>query len=267
VTPIITGGLSSGFAIERISTEAAGALIRDVFARIPLALGLWDNFRILDDWRPMSDRMPSGSLTTDQYLRIRDDILNGVFPHGQRLLETALAAKYEVSRTPVREALVALQQDGLIERVDNGFRVRTGTPEDIMEIYEARIALESVAAAAAARRGTELDQARLSAAHEGAVAAAHGGNERGAHECNSDWHVALWQAAHNSTIAATLNRWSAQLRIYDQGPPAPADDLAITDREHGEIMQAIIAGDAEKARQAMTAHLERSRQLRLRALG
>jgi len=215
----------------------------------------------------MPDRTTSGSLTTDQYLRIRDDILNGVFPIGQRLLETALATKYQVSRTPVREALVALQQDGLIERVDNGFRVRTGTPEDVMEIYEARIALESVAAAAAARRSTELDQARLQAAHESAVSAASGGNERGAHECNSDWHVALWHGAHNGTIASTLNRWSAQLRIYDQGPPAPADDLVITDREHSEIMQAIFAGDAEKARSAMTAHLERSRQLRLRALG
>jgi DNA-binding GntR family transcriptional regulator len=214
----------------------------------------------------MSESHASGSLTTDQYLRIRDDILNGEFPNGQRLLETSLAARYGVSRTPVREALVALQQDGLIERVDNGFRVRTGTPEDVMDIYEARIALESVAATAAARRHTDLDLVRLKAAHEGALTAAQSGDERAAHECNSDWHLALWQASHNSTIAGTLNRWSAQLRIYDQGPPGPADDLAITAHEHGEILQAIADGDADKARDAMTAHLDRSRQLRLRAL-
>lgn len=209
----------------------------------------------------------SGSLTTDQYLRIREDILKGVFPHGGRLLETTLAARYGVSRTPVREALVALQQDGLIERVGNGFRVRTGTPEDVMEIYEARTALEAVAAAAAARRHSELDLARLSAAHEGALVAASSGDELGAHEANSGWHLALWQAAHNSTIAGTLNRWSAQLRIYDQGPPSPADDLAITAGEHGEILQAILEGDADKAKDAMISHLERSRKLRLRALG
>ena len=215
----------------------------------------------------MPDRPMSGSLTTDQYLRIRDDILNGVFPDGQRLLETSLATRYGVSRTPVREALVALQQDGLIERVDNGYRVRTGTAEDVMEIYEARMALEALAATAAARRHTDLDLSRLRTAHEGALAAAQAGDTRGAHEANSSWHLVLWQAAHNSTIAGTLNRWSAQLRIYDQGPPGPADDLAITAHEHGEILQAIADGDPDKARDAMAEHLDRSRQLRLRALG
>lgn len=215
----------------------------------------------------MSDRPTTGSLTNDQYLRIREDILNGEFPIGQRLLETSLAARYGVSRTPVREALVALQQDGLIERVDNGFRVRTGRPEDVMEIYEARIALEAVAAAAAARRHTDLDLARLVSLQENAVAAAAAGEERAAHECDSEWHQALWRAAHNSTIAGTLNRWSAQLRIYDQGPPGPTDDLAKTARDHGRILDAITAGDAEAAAKAMTTHLEHSRQLRLRALG
>lgn len=215
----------------------------------------------------MSDRPTTGSLTNDQYLRIREDILNGEFPIGQRLLETSLAARYGVSRTPVREALVALQQDGLIERVDNGFRVRTGRPEDVMEIYEARIALEAVAAAAAARRSTDLDLARLTSLQESAAAAAAAGEERAAHECDSEWHQALWRAAHNATIAGTLNRWSAQLRIYDQGPPGPTDDLAITARDHGRILEAIAAGDAEAAKEAMTTHLEHSRQLRLRALG
>ncbi len=215
----------------------------------------------------MPDRSSSGSLTTDQYLRIRDDILAGEFPHGQRLLETTLAARYGVSRTPVREALVALQADGLIERVDNGFRVRTGTPEVVMEIYEARIALESAAAAAAAHRHTDLDLARLHAAYSGALDLAASGAERAAHEADAAWHDALWQAAHNTTIAGALTRWSAQLRIYDQGPPGPADDLDTTRREHGAVLAAIEAGDADAARTAMTAHLEHSRQRRLSALG
>jgi DNA-binding GntR family transcriptional regulator len=214
----------------------------------------------------MSDRSQSGSLTNDQYLRIRDDILAGEFPDGQRLLETTLAARYGVSRTPVREALVALQADGLIERVDNGFRVRTGTPEDVMEIYEARIALESVAAAAAARRHTDLDLARLHATHAEASKLAGSGDERAAHEADAAWHDALWQAAHNATISGALTRWFAQLRIYDQGPPGPADDLATTQSEHGVVVAAIEAGDAEGARTAMTAHLEHSRQRRLSAL-
>lgn len=214
----------------------------------------------------MSDRSTSGSLTNDQYLRLRDDILNGAFPRGVRLLETSLASRYGVSRTPIREALVALQQDGLIERVDNGFRVRTGTAEDVIEIYEARVALEALAATTAARRRTDLDLVRMLSANEAALTAAGAGDTRAAHEANSSWHLALWQAAHNDTVARALNRWSAQLRIYDQGPPGPVDDLTVTAREHGEILDAIAADDPERARTAMTAHLERSRRMRLEAL-
>ncbi|CAL8977320.1 putative D-xylose utilization operon transcriptional repressor [Propionicimonas sp. T2.31MG-18] len=212
----------------------------------------------------MPERVGSGSLASDQYLRIRDDILNGVFPIGQRLLETSLAARYGVSRTPVREALVALQQDGLIERVDNGFRVRTGTAEDVIEIYEARIVLEAAAAAMAAGRHTDLDLVRLSTQYDRARQATE---PRDAHEANSAWHRALWEAAHNSIFSHTLNRWSAQLRIYDQGPPGPSDDLMVTAQEHLVVQEAIAAGDAAAARDAMTAHLARSREIRLRQLG
>jgi DNA-binding GntR family transcriptional regulator len=215
----------------------------------------------------MAMRPGSGSLSSDQYLRIRGDILAGEFPDGSRLLETSLAARYGVSRTPVREALVALLADGLIERVDNGFRVRTGTPEDVIDIYEARIALEAVAASAAARRHTDLDLARLKNAHTDALAKAAAGDDRGAHEADANWHEALWQAAHNATINQALGRWLAQLRIYDAGPPGPSDDLNTTWSEHEAILAAIESGDADAAHAAMTMHLEHSRQKRLGALG
>jgi DNA-binding GntR family transcriptional regulator len=210
----------------------------------------------------MPGKEGSESLATDQFLRIRSDILNGVFPVGHRLLETTLAARYGVSRTPIREALAALQQEGLIDRTEGGFRVRTGTAEDVIEIYEARIALESAAASAAARRRTDLDLARLEALHQAATQAT---DVRAGHEANSRWHVALWEAAHNSTISGALERWSAQLRIYDQGPPGPADDLAMTHDEHAAILDALRRGDGAAAGALMADHLARSRALRLAA--
>lgn len=211
----------------------------------------------------MLGRSGSEWLATDQYLRIRADILNGVFPVGQRLLETSLATRYGVSRTPVREALAALQHEGLIERTESGFRVRTGTAEDVIEIYEARIALESAAASAAARRRTDLDLTRLQALHE---AAGETLELRAGHEANSTWHRALWATAHNETISIALERWSAQLRIYDQGPPGPADDLLTTHDEHAVILEAIRDRDEATAAVAMEAHLVRSRALRLSGL-
>ncbi|MDR1790140.1 MAG: GntR family transcriptional regulator [Propionibacteriaceae bacterium] len=203
------------------------------------------------------------AIGTDLYLRLREDILTGVFAQQQRLLETSLAEHYQVSRTPVREALAALQQEGLIERTGNGYRVRTGTAEDVIEIYEGRIALEPALTASAARRRTDLDLARLESLHETGWAAP---TVVAGHEANAAWHKAVWEAGHNRTISGALDRWAAQLRIYDQGPPAPADDLAITHDEHGEILAAIRAGDSAAAHELMTAHLVRSRNLRLDVL-
>ncbi|MDR1387831.1 MAG: GntR family transcriptional regulator [Propionibacteriaceae bacterium] len=203
-----------------------------------------------------------GDLTTNQYLSLRDDILAGRFPIGSRLLETSLAAHYGVSRTPIREALAALERDGLIERSARGYRVRTGTAQDVIEIYEARIALESAVAAAAAQRRTDLDLVHLEDLLEQEVAAA---DEAEGHQLNAEWHEALWQAAHNVTMSSTLERWMAQLRIYDQGPPGPADDLTESQAEHRAILEAVRSRQAEAAAAIMSSHLERSRGLRLRA--
>lgn len=211
----------------------------------------------------MLSRSGAESLATDQYLRIRADILSGEFPVGQRLLETSLAARYGVSRTPVREALTALQHEGLIERTEGGFRVRTGTAEDVIEIYEGRIALEPAAAAAAARKRTDLDLIRLESLHRASTEAA---DALAGHEADAAWHRALWEAAHNQTISSTLERWSAQLRIYDQGPPGRTDDLHLTNAEHAAILDAIRDRDDVAARAAMEAHLIRSRTVRLSAL-
>ena len=99
--------------------------------------------------------------TSRQYLRLRADILAGKFPQGSPLHETQLCESYGASRTPIREALNWLAHDGLLERAARGFRVRSGTPEDVIEIYAARVALESEAAGAAALRHSDLDLARL----------------------------------------------------------------------------------------------------------
>ncbi|GAB2836638.1 GntR family transcriptional regulator [Actinocorallia aurea] len=191
------------------------------------------------------------------YERLREDVLAGRFPSGAPLLETVLAAQYGVSRTPVREALTRLAQDGLLRRASRGYEVRAGTPEDVLEIYEARIALEGQAAASAAERRTDLDLVRLRHLHEEASDPAT------AREANSRWHRALWQAAHNTTIEALLTRLTAQLRIYDRTPHETPEDLTLTREEHTALLDAIAARDPSAARTAATHHLTRSRDLRL----
>ncbi len=201
-------------------------------------------------------------VTTQGYAQLRSDVLNGAFDRAELLQETTLTARYGISRTPIREALARLEQDGLLERAARGYRVRSGTAEDVLDIYEARIALEAVAAADAAARRSELELARLESLHADAGASRSPEDER---RLNTVWHEELWAAAHNMTVAGLLERLTAQLRIYDVGRIEDADDLDATRTEHEAVMAALRARDADGARRAISGHLDRSRDLRLHA--
>jgi DNA-binding GntR family transcriptional regulator len=202
-------------------------------------------------------------LTANYYLRLRDDILAGQFAVGAQLLETTLAPRYGVSRTPIREALALLEHDGLIERVSRGFRVRAGTPQDVLEAYEARLALEPAAAAAAAQRRNDLDLAQLAHLQRQADQAATPQEWRRLH---AQWHDCLWRAGHNDIIVSILGRIMAQLRIYDQGEPPPSGDYSQSSRDHAAILEACRERRADDARRLMADHLARSREDRLQAI-
>ncbi|MEU5771238.1 GntR family transcriptional regulator [Streptomyces asoensis] len=200
---------------------------------------------------------------SELYWRLRQDVLDGRFPRGAPLLETALATAYGTSRTPVREALNLLEHDGLLERAARGYRVRSGTPEDVVEIYEARIALESEAAASAALRRTDLDLARLRHQHD---LLRDSGDERLVRAANFRFHEALWQAGHNDTVTQLLVKLTARLRIYDSGPPSPFGGVDELHAEHEDILRAIADHDAEAARAAARGHLQRSLEQRIRSM-
>lgn len=95
------------------------------------------------------------------YRQLRAQIVDGTLVPGTPLVEGALATAFGVSRSPIRDALSQLHYEGLLERHGRAMRVRVLMAEDILEIYEVRIALERAAARAAAERRTELDLGRL----------------------------------------------------------------------------------------------------------
>lgn len=210
---------------------------------------------------PSAEQVPYGS---ELYWRVRRDVMDGRFPPGSPLLETALSSDYGVSRTPMREALGLLEHDGLLERAPRGFRVRSGTAEDVVEIYEARIALESEAAASAALRATELDLARLRHQHEVILAAGDEGAV--ARAASFRFHELLWQAAHNATITDLLVKLTARLRIYDSGPPSPFGGVDPLREEHEHILGALHDHAPDRARDAARAHLRRSLEQRINTL-
>jgi DNA-binding GntR family transcriptional regulator len=103
-------------------------------------------------------RAPRNNRATTVHLRLRKEIVSGYFPQGTALAEPTLAEHFRTSRAPVREALIALEREGLVTFEKTGrTRVRTIGAKDFREIMEARAALESMAAGLANRNWTEAD--------------------------------------------------------------------------------------------------------------
>lgn len=201
-------------------------------------------------------------MQADVYERLRAEIVSGTFEAGAPLLELALADRYGVSRTPVREALRRLEQDGLVERGDRGMRVRGRSPEEILEIYEARIPLEAAAAAAAADRRSELDLIRIRAAQD-AMAAAPTDDPMAMAASNRAVHEAIWAAGHNGTIVDLLTRLNNHLTRYPATTLASPGRWDESLREHEEMIAAIGDRDRDRAADRAARHMTRARDIRL----
>ncbi|MCU1694254.1 MAG: GntR family transcriptional regulator [Mycobacterium sp.] len=203
----------------------------------------------------------SGTSTASLYAAIHRQIVDGSLGPGSLLIEAELSAAHHVSRTPVRDALARLEHDGLLDRTARGYTVLQRSPEEVVELFEARIVLELAVAEKAAERRSVLDLARLSHLLERAESCDDRSEQI---ELNTSFHVALREAAHNRAFVELMQRLDAQLAVYDSR--VPADDREPTLKEHRCILDAVGASDTNAARELMAAHANRSRDLRITAL-
>lgn len=197
------------------------------------------------------------------YRVIRQEILAGNPPPGGSLAEVALSARHGVSRAPVRDALLRLEADGLVERGPRGAVVRARTPDEIYDIYQVRIALEAEAVESAIRHATELDFARLTLIHQHAVAEA---DHNRARQLHARWHRVLATASRNNTICEVLERLTSQLGLYETSSLAEKGNLTQSHDEHLQIIEAMRSQDVGAARDLITRHLQRTRDVRVNAL-
>lgn len=206
----------------------------------------------------------TGSRDGSLHARIRADLLAGHLTAEDRLSEQALSARYGVSRTPVREALVRLEQDGLIVRNGATARLRTRTAEEINDVYRARAWIEQAIAEDAARRRGEVDLLRLGHALEaGAALDARTAAPSELMAANRRFHVALAAAAHNQTLADLQDRLTAHVaRLPESTLSAPGRwDAAC--RQHAEIVECVRDGRAEQAGLLARKHIDDARDIQL----
>jgi DNA-binding GntR family transcriptional regulator len=187
--------------------------------------------------------------------RLRAEIVAGELPAGSRLRQVEIARRFDVSTTPVREALAALQREGLVRlHPQRGAVVFLPTIDDLREHYEIRAALEALAAAKAAERfetawAVPLE-AFLDEMRDGPPAARY-------IELNQRFHTELYGHSGRRNlvemIAALRDASSAYLHIYRAAKDFPVKRL---DAEHRRILSACVARDPEEAAAAVREHLE-----------
>ncbi|MFN3606038.1 MAG: GntR family transcriptional regulator [Cypionkella sp.] len=208
----------------------------------------------------------TGQLSSGQsaYRRLLDAIRSGDLPPGTRLLETDLAARLGISRTPVREAIRQLEADGLVTHLPRlGATIRSLSYAEVIELYEMRAVLEGTAARLAARSASDVELAELAALNDDLTAAQAGAP---AQELNRQFHRTLIDAAKNRFLIKAMSALQKTLLIL--GPTTLTDtaraQAAVT--EHRLVLAALQARDGAAAEAHMRAHVEAALSTRIRTM-
>ncbi|WP_265517334.1 GntR family transcriptional regulator [Nitratireductor luteus] len=199
-------------------------------------------------------------MTGNTFHKLRDEIENGIvtgiFEPGERLDEAQLAARFGVSRTPIREALMQLGAIGLVEiRPRRGAVVVDPGPNRIFEMFEVMAELESMAGALAARRHTEEDKAAIQESHARCERSAASEDADAYYYDNEVFHYAIYEASHSGFLAEQCVTLHRRLRPYRRLQLRVRNRMKVSFSEHAAIVEAILAGDAEAARSHLRDHV------------
>ncbi|WP_420860368.1 GntR family transcriptional regulator [Algirhabdus cladophorae] len=208
-----------------------------------------------------SDAIPHGGLAYDRLIAA---LRSGDLQPGDRLREVELSQDFALSRTPIREALRALEADGIVEHKPRlGAVVRRLGYGEVVELYETRVVLERTAAQLAAQHATaaEIDEmtdlnADIAATSDPSVAAG----------LNQNFHRCLYLATRNRFLGHAARSLNNALMLL--GPTTLADEARIqtVTAQHDLILKALRARDSAAAGAAAEEHLQTSLRHRLKVL-
>ncbi|MGA7272869.1 MAG: GntR family transcriptional regulator [Acidimicrobiia bacterium] len=201
------------------------------------------------------------------YRQIFDAVVAGKIPPGERLVQEILAEEMDVSRTPVREALLRLESEGILESSERGgFLVRSVDLEEAREIYELRAAVEGYAARIVAQR---RDPAAIELIRKAVEAAAQGaGSVEEGYELNRLVHRSIVKATGHALFLDTVDSiWgrSQAFRMFAELHDAKLHFLE-AEPTHEEVLAAIESGDGLAAQEALVAHILSGLDLQLEVL-
>lgn len=208
----------------------------------------------------MSQAQPSG--TPDAYALILKAIDEGVYRPGDRLVESELAERLGVSRTPVREALQRLETQSLLTRDGRSLIVASLDHNQLAELYVVRAQLEALAARLAARHATieEVHVLRDMVEADRQLI----GDPRALSRANKRFHRQLHLASHNRFLVQQLDLVHRSMALLATTSLEAEGRGAQALAEHEAIVEAIAAGDGDAADQALRDHISRAFETRLK---
>jgi len=212
-----------------------------------------------------SKTRPSSHRAIDE---LRDLIFSGELAAGSDHLETELATRLNMSRTPIREALLALEGQGLLEmRPRKGVRILALSPHDMGEIYEILTALESVAARNAANAGYgDRELAGLASAIDDMDGALEAGDLRAWADADDHFHSELVRLGGNSRIIGVVSMMADQVRRARAMTLFMRETPRKSNHDHRQVMEAIRKGEPDVAYRIHHAHRTQARETLLRLL-
>lgn len=211
-------------------------------------------------------RVDAETLTARTEELIREGIIDGRYAPGSRLRERDLSAELGVSRVPVREALSNLAFQGFVDIAPRrGAMVREMSLRDVSELFDLRLALETLTAREAARAHRDgAPHEGLAVAMEQARRATSAGDRGAILVANANFHVQLVDAATHRLLAETMTPILARTRwLFAQTADRDPEGQC---REHHEIYEAVCAGQIELAGMYAASHVESGRRPSLRSL-
>lgn len=188
--------------------------------------------------------------------QLADEIVSGALAPGTPLDEQELAARFGVSRTPVREAIRQLSASGLVSvRPHRGAVVALPTPAELNDMFEAMAELEALCAGLAARNMTAAERRGLERLHEELRVLVQQGDPARYHERNEAFHTAIYAGSHNSYLAELTLMTRTRVAPFRRAQFRASGRLGGSYAEHDLIVQAILRGDQAAAAAAMRAHI------------
>lgn len=193
--------------------------------------------------------------------RIRESVVTaiqtGSLPPGTQIDEKALSDEFDSSRTPVREALLMLAAQGLVTIVPRaGIFVHKPSAAELVAMFETLAEMEGVVARLATQRIRMEARETLTEAHDAAAAFVRAKDTAGYVEANRRFHEVLYQAAANPFLSEQIIQLRRRLAIYwRQKGLISAARVPSSHREHAVVVEAVLAGQADAAAEAMRTHV------------